>query len=296
VLLGALCLFASSWLPLGSLRQRFGLGLSTRGAASITAGRPSTVTYREPSPDGRLISLETATASVRAFSGRDALELAGGLQSASVDQGRYPVFYIEPTVSDSAGSDSFRVDARSGEVIEATEVGQLAAPAGTDLSPIEAEQQAERFVTDRFLGFSTLNLVDRSVAPAANENRLYVFKWAMLASESGAELPTSVSVALATSTGQMVWYRAQRESVQIDSRPVVSRESAVSSTAAVVEQGGIWDSRSPSSVRLQVLHDPDNRQQLVWSISFPARAGATAARSSLRVLVNATSGELIVGW
>jgi hypothetical protein len=254
--------------------------------------RPASITYREPASDGSLIPLETARRSAQLFSGRDVLDLRGDLERGAYGAGGYAMFYLESAGPGGQGEQSFKVDAGTGEVLEATRPGSPAtAGAAGALSPQDAESRAERFASDRFLGFERLSLVERTVAPAASGNQLYAFKWAMVAPEAGAELPTSVSVSISAADGEPVWYLARRESTAIDVRPSVERDDAVATAAGLVERTERWDARAPSSVRLQVVYNRDNRQQLVWAITFPSKPDSAApGRPSLRVLIDAQSG------
>ncbi len=114
----------------------------------------------------------------------------------------------------------------------------------------------------------------------------------MVAPESGAELPTAVSVSISAGSGEVVWYLAQRESTTLDVRPRIAREAALSTAAALADRAERWDTAAPSSVRLQVIFGQDNEQQLVWAVTFPSRAGdAVPGRPSLRILVDARTGE-----
>jgi hypothetical protein len=265
---------------------------ATARASSGLGVRPPSVTYREPARNGSLVSLDTARRSAQLFTGRDDLDLRGDLEQGAYGAGAYAVFLLEAAGPGIQGEQSFKIDARTGEVLEATRLGSLATAgsAGT-LAAQEAESRAERFASDRFLGFGTMSLVERTVTPAANGNQLYVFKWAMVAPESGAELPTSVTVSISSAGGEPVWYLAQRESPAIDVRPSVEREAAVAPAAGLVERTERWDARAPSSVRLQVVYGAENRQQLVWAITFPSKPDSAApGRPSLRVLIDARSG------
>jgi hypothetical protein len=242
------------------------------------------VTYRQPPVAGSNYSLAAAQASVRAFIGQPDLQLRGdpaGRTSASR--------YLLETATD----DVFLVDGRTAEVLEANLVGPLIRPGEpTRLLSPELEQRAERYVAERFLGFEALTLVERTVEPGRNGHQLHRFTWALLAAESGAELPTSVSVALTADRGEAVWYLAQRESTLIDTRPAVARETAVAIAAGLLEHSPGWDARQPDSIRLQVIQDEDNRQQLVWAVSYPRSGQAEPfGRPGLRLLIDAEHGQ-----
>lgn len=292
VVLGLVVAFG--WTMAGLIRPT----AATAQAAGLAreAARPASITYREPLPGGALISLEMARQSAERFSGQDELALEGGLEAGPFGAGTFEIYYLEGAAAETAGEQSFKVDGRSGEVLEATRLDRIMAPSRGWLSPLEAESRAERFVAERFLGFKTMSLVERSANPGPNGSRLYSFKWAMLATESGAELPTSVSVSLSAGNGEVVWYLAQRDSTTVDARPQVSREAAISSAAGLVDRTGRWDARAPNSVRLQVVYSPNqlSRQQLVWGLTFPSRPDEAApGRPDLRILIDAHSGEAL---
>ena len=233
--------------------------------------------------------LQGAIASVRRFTGDPTLALEGGLRTEG--GGRGATFYYLETAQPERGDDVFKVDARTAEVIEATLRSRLvSATAPAELSVEEAERTAERYARGHFTGFEQLALVDRSTRP--NEDvPVHSFKWSQLA-PSGAELPTSVSVAVSGGSGEVVWYLAQRDPVQVDVQPTVTRERAVETARGWV--GGRdqrWDTSSPFAVRLQVLYDDDDRQQLVWSVSFRGRSESD--RPSIRLLVDAHNGQIL---
>ena len=160
------------------------------------------------------------------------------------------------------------------------------------LGPSEAEQAAGRFAQERFVGFDELRLVERS-SRVSESNVVHSFKWNQIAADSEAELPVSVSVAIASGSGEVVWYLAQREPLLVATRPTIDRARAIRTAArALGRSEARWDP-SPSSVRLQVLYDDDDQQQLVWSMTFRSRQ--EGSRPTLRLLVNAHTGELIAG-
>ena len=233
--------------------------------------------------------LQGAIASVRQFTGDPTLTLEGRLRTEA--GGRGATYYYLESASPEQGEDVFKVDARTAEVIEATlrsRLGGTNEPA--DLSFADAERTAERYARGHFQGFDRLALVDRSTRPT-EEIPVHSFKWSQLA-PSGAELPTSVSVAVSGGSGEVVWYLAQRDPVHVDVEPAVSRDRAVETARGWV--GGRdqrWDTGSPLAVRLQVLYDDDDRQQLVWSVSFRGRPESD--RPSVRLLVDAHNGQIL---
>jgi len=242
------------------------------------------------SPTGR-VTLQEAIGSVRRFAGEPGLVLEGGLQSDDVASRHAEMYYLE-SVSPTRGEDFFKVDARTAEVIEATFRGRMAPAAdAADLSLADAEALAVRFARAHFWGFDQLALVDRSTR-TGETGTTYSFKWSQLNRESHAELPVSVSLAVISRSGQVFWYLGQRDQLQIDPRPAVDRARAVEITRAwLLPRDQRWDLDTPSSVRLQVLYDDDDQQQLVWSVLYRARQDGP--RSSLRLLVDAQTGTIL---
>ena len=244
-------------------------------AAGATGGAPS--------------GLQGAISSVRQFTGDPTLALQGGLRTEG--GGRGATYYYLETARPDVGDDVFKVDARTTEVVEATLRSRLVpSSAPADLSFADAERTAERYARGHFQGFEQLALVDRSTRPN-EEIPVHSFKWSQLA-PSGAELPTSVSVAVSGGSGEIIWYLAQRDPLQVDAQPTVSRDRAIETARGWV--GGRdqrWDTSSPLAVRLQVLYDDDDRQQLVWSVSFRGRPESD--RPSVRLLVDAHNGQIL---
>jgi hypothetical protein len=273
------------------------LGLTSRAPSLVTPSVGTAAVGEAPQPltvpaSGH-VSLQEAIGSVRRFAGAPDLVLEGGLQADGGGSPRADLFYLE-RVSPTRGEDFFKVDARTAEVIEATFRGRMApAPDAVDLTLADAETLATRFARTHFWGFDQLALVDRSTRTGEN-GTVYSFKWSQLAAESGAEIPVSVSVAVTSRSGQVFWYLGQRDPLQIDPRPAIERAQAVATARAwLLPRDERWDLDQPSSVRLQVLYDDDDQQQLVWSVLFQARQDGP--RSTIRLLVDAQTGAIIQG-
>jgi hypothetical protein len=283
---------ALTYALLGFLGGLLWLSLSTRAPALVAppaadAPRPLTV------PASGRVSLQEAIDGVRRFAGQPSLVLEGGLQPDDEQSRRADLYYLE-TVSPTPGEDFFKVDARTAEVVEATFRGRMApADDAVNLTLTDAEALARRFALTHFWGFDQLKLVDRSTR-TGETGPIYTFKWSQVASESGAELPVSVSLAVAGRSGQVFWYLGQRDPLQIDTRPAVDRARAVGIVRAwLLPRDDRWDLDQPTSVRLQVLYDDEDHQQLVWSVVLPAREDGP--RPSIRLLVDAQNGQLIQG-
>lgn len=270
------------------------VGCSGLANDPTNAAAPATAQAGTASSEG-LISLAAAKDRVDRFDassgGGGTEDLSGDLERGAFGGRDFAVFNLETA----GGGRSFKVDARTGEVLEANWSDRLTPPpSDLHLSPDEAESRAGKLAGQRFVGFSELSLVKQGFGPAANGNRVYTFKWAKLAPDTGAELPTSVSLSLTEASGALVWYLAQRMPVEVNVQPAVMRAEAVTAAAALADRDGIWETSKPGSVRLQVVYDDDNRQRLVWAVSFGRRPdGPPSSRPTLRVLLDAQSGEAL---
>jgi len=239
------------------------------------------------------VSLQEAIDGVRRFAGEPSLVLEGGLQSDADEGARGDLYYLE-SVSPTRGEDFFKVDSRTAEVIEATFRGRMAPDDTTaDLTASDAEALARQFARAHFWRFDQLTLVDRSMR-TSETGTIYSFKWSQIAPDSHAELPVSVSLAVMAQSGQVFWYLGQRDPVQIDVHPTIEQTRAVEIVRSWLQpRDQRWDLDQPESVRLQVLYDDDDRQQLVWSVTLRARQDGP--RANIRLLVDAQNGQLIQG-
>lgn len=286
---------ALAYALLGFLGGLLWLSLAARlpsvGAPTLDVTVPAEEARPLRAPSAGRATLQEAIDSVRQFAGQPGLVLEGGLRSDEAGTRRGEFYYLE-SISPTRGEDFFKVDARTAEVIEATFRSQMAPGLdAADLSLADAEALAIRFARTHFWGFDQLVLVDRSTRTGEN-GTIFSFKWSQLAPESQTELPVSVSLAVMSRSGQVFWYLGQRDQLQIDTRPTVQRSEAVTTARAwLAPQDRHWSLDEPSSVRLQVLYDDDDRQQLIWSVTFGA--SQAGARSSIRLLVDAHSGAIV---
>lgn len=262
--------------------------LSLTTLASSLPETPRAVTV--PASGGR-VNLQGAIDSARRFAGQPDLVLEGSLQPGDQGARGAGLFSLE-TVSPVRGEDLFKVDAATGEVVEATLRDRLApAQDSAELSFAEAERRAERFARAHFWGFDQLQIVDRSTR-TGETGPIHSFKWTQLAADSGAELPTSVSIAVSGRSGQVFWYLGQRDPLKIDATPAVEREQAVTIASGWLRpRDSRWALDEPTSVRLQVLYNDDDQQQLVWSVTY--RAVQDGPRSSIRLLVDGQTGQIL---
>jgi hypothetical protein len=242
---------------------------------------------------GTRVDLQGAIDNVRRFAGRPDLALEGGLQHEDQGARGAGLFYIE-TISPVRGEDFFKVDAATGEVMEATFRDRLAPAQGsTELSFAEAEQRAERFARAHFWGFDQLQIVDQSTR-SGESGLIHSFKWTQIAPGSGAELPISVSVAVSGRSGQVFWYLSQRDPLKIDATPAIGQDQALAIARTWLRpRDSRWVLDDPVSVRLQVLYNDDDQQQLVWSVTF--RALQDGPRPTIRLLVDGQTGQILQG-
>jgi len=262
------------------------LSLSTRMPA---IPHPGPVTQSAPGK----VTLQGAIDSVRRFAGEPGLVLEGGLQTDDAGARGIGLYYLE-TVSPTRGENFFKVDVATGEVMEATFRDRLAPDQDSlDLPAATAERQAEQFARTHFWGFDQLQLVDRSTR-TGETGPIHSFKWTQVAAGSGAELPVSVSVAVSGRSGQVFWYLGQRDPLKINPNPAIERDRAQEIAANWLQTRDTrWDLTQPASVRLQVLFDDDDQQQLVWSVTY--RALQDGPRSSIRLLVDGQTGQILQG-
>jgi hypothetical protein len=268
------------WLSVNAHAPALGMAAPTELPRPIAA-----------SASGR-VTLQDAIGSVRLFAGQPSLILEGGLQTeGTVDSRQGSQYYLE-SVSPTRGEDFFKVDARTAEVIEATFRGRMApTDEAVNLSLTDAETLASRFARTHFWGFDQLALVERSTR-TGESGAIHAFKWSQIAPDSGAELPVSVSLAVSARSGQVFWYLSQRDPLQIEPRPAIEQTRAIEIARTwLLPRDQRWDLDQPASMRLQVLYDDDDQQQLVWSVLFNARQ--EGPRSSIRLLIDAQSGHLI---
>jgi hypothetical protein len=276
-----------AYAVLGFMAGLIWLSLTTR--ASSLPDAPRAVVAPNP---GR-VNLQGAIDNVRRFAGQPDLVLEGGLQADDQGARGAGLFYLE-TVTPLRGENFFKVDAATGEVVEATLRDRLApAQNSAELPFAEAEQRAERFARTRFWGFDQLQLVDRSTR-TGDTGPVHSFKWTQIALDSGAELPTSVSVAISGRSGQVFWYLSQRDPLKIDATPAIERDQALTIASTWLgTRDTRWALDDPISARLQVLYDDDDQQQLVWSVTY--RALQAGPRSSIRLLVDGQTGQILQG-
>jgi len=282
-----------SHCPLAYAAFGFMAGLVWLSLGTLIPSQPHpTTASTDPVITGR-VTLQGAIDSVRRFAGEPGLVLEGGPQGEGQDAHGAGLFYLE-TVSPSRGENFFKVNPATGEVVEATFRDRLApAQDSAELPFADAERQAEQFARTHFWGFDQLQLVDRTTR-TGETGQIHSFKWTQIAASSGAELPVSVSVAVSGRSGQVFWYLGQRDPLKVDPNPAVSRDRIRDlATTWLRTRDSRWDLTEPTSVRLQVLFDDDDQQQLVWSVTF--RALQEGPRSRIRLLVDGETGQILQG-
>lgn len=236
------------------------------------------------------ISLKEAADRVRAFTSNRGLELQGDLDPFSVEAAR-PVYWLESGAGET--TDEFRVDARTGEILEAVFRSRLIHERAERPASIEdAALIAARFGTERFNGFGTLSLLERSELPTAIGGSIFTLKWVLMEPTTNAELPTSVMVSVASANRAVVRYLAQRDPLLVGTVPEISPEHAVSVAQASIARAPAWSDAVHVSTRLQVVYDGNNRQRLAWALLYTSPRTALAP-PRLLMLVDAHTGTVI---
>jgi len=237
------------------------------------------------------VSLKDAIDRVRAFSEDSSLDLHGGLSPTLPGDDTRPVYWLES--GDGEQVDEFKVDGLSGEVLEATFRSRLQRSASDRRASIEdAALIAASFGGQRFKGFNDLTLLERSTLSAQDVGPMYSLKWVQVDSSTRAELPTSVTVSVASANSRVIRYLAQRDPLEIDTSPKVTADQAVSVALSTAANDRRWRDANITSRRLQVIYDEMNHQRLAWAVLLDA-SGSSADARRLLMLVDARTSQLI---
>jgi hypothetical protein len=237
------------------------------------------------------ISLKDAIDHVRAFSEDPSLDLHGGLSPTAPGDDTRPVYWLESGNGEQV--DEFKVDGLSGEVLEATFRSRLQRSASDHRASIEdAALIASSFGGKQFKGFKDLTLLERSTLPAHEVGSMYSLKWVQVDRASGVELPTAVTVSVASANSRVVRYLAQRDPLEIDTSPKITADQAASVALSTAASDRRWRDANIASRRLQVIYDEMNHQRLAWAVLLDASGSAAEARRLL-MLVDARTSDLI---
>ena len=237
------------------------------------------------------IALGDAIERVRTFAEDSGLQLEGGLSPSVPGDDSRPIYWLESGTGNAV--DEFKVDALTGEILEATWRSRLLSLSSDRGATIEdAALVASGFASKKFTGFDKLTLIERSTMPAPELGSLYSLKWVQVDARTRAELPTSVTISVASANNRVVRYLAQRDAVQIDTSPRITADQASTLTLNAVSGDRRWNGATINSRRLQVIYDDVNHQRLAWAILLDA-PGSLAGQARMRVLVDAKTGELI---
>ena len=237
------------------------------------------------------IPLRDAIERVRTFAEDPRLQLDGGLAPSIPGDDSPPVYWLESGAGEQV--DEFKVDALTGEILEANFRSRLLRPTSDRRATIEdAAAVASSFAAPRFSGFNQLTLVERSTMPASEVGSVHSLKWVQLDARTRAELPTSVTIGVASASNRVVRYLAQRDPVEIDTTPRITADEAASIALKAAAEDRRWQGASISSRRLQVIYDDVNHQRLAWAVLLDA-PGSMAGHARLLVVVDAKTSELI---
>jgi len=237
------------------------------------------------------IPLRDAIDRVRTFADDASLELEGGLAPTLPGDDSRPIYWLEAGTGEIV--DEFKVDAVSGEILEATFRSRLLRTSSDRRATIEeAALLASSFGAQKFSGFGQLTLLERSTSPAPEVGTLYSLKWVKVDPRTRAELPTSVSISVASASNRIVRYLAQRDSVAIDTTPRITADDASTVALKSVSADRRWRGAAINARRLQVIYDEVNHQRLAWAVLLDA-PGSLAGQLRMLVLVDAGTSEVI---
>jgi hypothetical protein len=237
------------------------------------------------------IPLRDAIERVRSFTDDPSLDLDGGLAPSLPGDDSRPIYWLESGSGEIV--DDFKVDALTGEILEATWRSRLLRPASDRGASMEdAAVLASNFGARKFKGFDTLTLLERSTLPAPELGSLYSLKWVLVDSKTRAELPTSVTISVASANNKIVRYLAQRDQLEIETSPRISADQASTVAVNAVSSDRRWRGATVSSRRLQVIYDDVNHQRLAWAILLDA-PGSLAGQARMLLLVDAQTSEVI---
>jgi hypothetical protein len=237
------------------------------------------------------IPMRDAIERVRIFADDSSLELEGGLAPSLPGGDSRPIYWLEAGAGETV--DEFKVDALSGEILEANFRSRLLRTSSDRRATIEeAALLASTFGAQKFAGFDQLTLLERSTLPAPEVGSVHSLKWILVDPKTRAELPTSVSISVGSANNRIVRYLAQRDTVAINTNPRVTADDASTVALKTVAADRRWNGASISSRRLQVIYDEVNHQRLAWAILLDA-PGSLSGQARTLVLVDAGTSELI---
>jgi hypothetical protein len=237
------------------------------------------------------IPLRDAMERVRSFTEDSSLQLEGGLAPTLPGNDSRPIYWLESGSGERV--DEFKVDAETGEILEAVWRSRLMRPTSDRRASIEdAALVASNFAAGKFAGFDKLTLLERSTMPAPELGSLHSLKWVQVDPKTRAELPTAVTISVASANNRVVRYLAQRDVLLIDTSPRITADQASTTVLNAVASDRRWRGASITSRRLQVIYDDVNHQRLAWAVLLDA-PGSLAGEARLLLLVDAQTSQLI---
>ncbi|MFN0073718.1 MAG: hypothetical protein ACKVVP_19735 [Chloroflexota bacterium] len=237
------------------------------------------------------IALRDAMEHVRDLADDPTLQFRGELDQSLLGESTRPIYWLESGTGET--TDEFRVDARTGLVLEAVFRSRMKQNAGDRRASIEdAAIIAARFGARHFDGFNSLTLLERSQTATGERDTFHTLKWVLVDSATQVELPVSVLITVSGMNGGVVRYLAQRDEVTVRLTPTVSKGQATITARNAVDSDARWRNASIESQRLQVIYDEVNNQRLAWAVLF-ARPRPSPTSQRLLVLVDAHTRDVI---
>jgi len=246
-----------------------------------------------------LLTLDAAAARARAFLGEPDARFGGMfgiLPFGTVGPDHYYVVELSLLSPDGAPTRQFfQVDALTGMVLEAHFPDRGAAPAlAQPLGDEEARGLAADYARAHFPAFGTLTygamLTNQTGDPQYNVGEaVFVASWQLLASESGAYLPTRVQVAISPRSGQIVGYSARQDDYTGPTAPRITREEAEARAREAQLARGFRDVPATGAALYAMMPYSLNAHQaegvLVWAVQFPGY---------VPVYIDALTGEVVI--
>lgn len=248
---------------------------------------------------GRPVTLEEAKDQVRAFledpnailSGEtnDEFNLIGG---QPVRVGTY--YNIKRQMDGVRDPDQFTVDGDTGEITEAT------LPSATSdnmpkqpVSVTEASLIATKFAQSHFDKFDQLTAHNENHlggrVGTKGQDRVYQVRWQLRSPESGAWLPTFVSVGVDLETGQVTSYFARRTDYRGPTAPKIDRDQAVQIALSEAHKDPELAGAKAGEVRLEA-DTVEGQDHVTWFIGLDNVPEHALVR---HFSVDAITGEIV---
>lgn len=248
---------------------------------------------------GRPVTLEEAKEQVRAFledpdailtgEATDEFNLIGG-QSVRVGTD----YIIKRQMDGVRYPDQFTVDGDSGEITEATLPSATSDTAAKQpVSETQANLIATKFAQTHFDKFDQLSAHEDGqgigAVGAHGQDRTHQFRWELRSPDTGAWLPTFVSVGVDLETGQVTSYFAHRTDYRGPTTPKIDREQAVQIALAEAHKDPELAGAKAGQVELQA-GPVEGQDRVIWFVGLDNVSEHALVR---HFFVDAITGEIL---